>query len=96
MEQSKYDKENGIIGSLWEKEGRNGRYMSGEIWIDGKQVRVVCFANRKRPGKNDRDWTVKAAEDRPAAAPRQEERQAYQAPTEPTEAEKKFNDDIPF
>ena len=36
------------IGSLWEKTSKNGEpYMSGELLINGKTVKIIVFRNKQ-------------------------------------------------
>ena len=56
------------IGSLWEKTSANGvQYMSGELLINGKTVKIVAFRNKqewideneKRP-----QWEIQKSKDK--------------------------------
>lgn len=56
------------IGSLWEKTSANGLpYMSGELLINGKTVKIVAFRNKqewideneKRP-----QWEIQVSKDK--------------------------------
>lgn len=46
------------MGSLWENDGKGGKYLKGNITIDGVKHDIICFSNNKRPGKSDPDWQV--------------------------------------
>ena len=36
------------IGSLWEKTSKNGEpYMSGELLINGKTIKIIVFRNKQ-------------------------------------------------
>ena len=56
------------IGSLWERTSKNGEpYMSGELLINGKTVKIVVFRNKqewideneKRP-----QWEIQKSKDK--------------------------------
>lgn len=54
---------NKYIGAAWVKEGRNGKFMSGNIEIDGQKVNFLMFKNdRKRPDRKDPDYQFVLAE----------------------------------
>jgi hypothetical protein len=48
------------IGGLWEKVTKNGSvFLSGNIEIDGKKVRISCFQNGyKKAGDNQPDLRI--------------------------------------
>ncbi len=56
------------VGSLWERTSKNGEpYMSGELIINGKTVKIVAFRNKqewideneKRP-----QWEIRKSKDK--------------------------------
>ena len=56
------------IGSLWERTSKNGEpYMSGELLINGKTVKIIVFRNKqewideneKRP-----QWEIQKSKDK--------------------------------
>jgi len=36
------------IGALWGKEGKKGKFWSGELTINGQKVQIVAFPREKR------------------------------------------------
>ena len=54
------------IGALWEKESRKGQsFMSGEIEVNGRKVKIVCFKNtHKEEGDKRPDWNILESEER--------------------------------
>jgi len=71
------------IRALWLKEGKKGKFMSGEIEVSGEKLRVMVFKNDK--GDNDKrpDYRIMMAVD--------DEQEAY-APDPPPDDD----DSIPF
>jgi len=51
------------IGALWKREGKNQRYLSGKLNIDGKVTNVVVFVNKFKEKENQPDFRI--YEDRP-------------------------------
>ena len=51
------------IGALWKREGKNQRYLSGKLTIDGKVTNVVIFVNKFKEKDNQPDFRI--YEDRP-------------------------------
>lgn len=51
------------IGALWKREGKNQRYLSGKLTIDGKVTNVVVFVNKFKEKENQPDFRI--YEDRP-------------------------------
>lgn len=59
------------IGAFWLKESRDGKkYMTGDITIDGRKIKVVMFSNKKRPDKKDPDYRLFLSEERGAGGGR--------------------------
>lgn len=53
------------IGALWLKQGRKGKFMSGEIEIAGTKYPVVIFKNDlKQPGEKTPDYRIFPAQPR--------------------------------
>ena len=73
------------IGALWLKDGKKGKFMSGQIELDGKKISVLVFKNNKTKPTHP-DYQIVLAEDR-GQRPQQ-----YQSGPEP------FEDDseVPF
>jgi hypothetical protein len=47
------------LGALWEKEGKKGKYFSGNVTIEGNRQYFVVFRNdKKTPGSNQPDWNI--------------------------------------
>lgn len=49
---------NNSIGALWEKEGKAGKYMSGQIEIGGNKINIVVFKNTNKKKENHPDWNI--------------------------------------
>ena len=49
-----YQKNPDEIGALWTK----SNYMSGNIEIEGKQIRIVCFPNDRKREEKHPDWKI--------------------------------------
>jgi len=60
------------IGGLWLKDGKNGKYFSGEIELFGTKQHIFIFKNMyKEEGSNQPDYRILLPkEDAPAAAPK--------------------------
>lgn len=58
MNISDYDRKKKVIAKFWEKNGTKGPYMSGYLQDleTGERTNVMCWQNKKRPGKKDPDW----------------------------------------
>ena len=69
------------IGALWLKEGKNGKFMSGEIEIDGEKTSILVFKNTYKEKPNQPDYKILPASDNR----RRETRQSDD-----------FEDDVPF
>ena len=58
-----WDKNNGIVGRIWEKTSKAGKpFISGYLYIEGQKIDLVGFQNKKREGKNDPDWILKISD----------------------------------
>jgi len=55
--------ENRKVGAIWEKEGANGRFYSGELLINGRKIKIVLFKNKDKQG-NQPDWDILVARKR--------------------------------
>jgi len=50
------------IGALWVKEGKNGKYLSGNVEIGGVKHAVIVFKNTlKKEGERTPDYRIFAA-----------------------------------
>lgn len=53
------------IGALWINEKNGKKYMSGDVTIDGQQVRIVVFKNTyKEEGTKQPDYNILISERR--------------------------------
>lgn len=50
------------LGALWEKEGKNGKYMTGVIKIAGVETRLVLFRNDRKESDKHPDWQIYLSE----------------------------------
>jgi hypothetical protein len=55
------------IGALWVKNGPKGQYMTGDIEIDGKKTKLVCFLNQYKKEEKHPDWRIMESEPRAQA-----------------------------
>jgi hypothetical protein len=55
--------ENRKVGAIWEKEGANGKFYSGELLINGRKIKIVLFKNKDKQG-NQPDWDILVARER--------------------------------
>ena len=47
------------IGALWVKEGKKGKFFSGNVEIDGQKVDIVIFKNTyKEEGSRQPDYKI--------------------------------------
>mgnify|MGYP001220537937 FL=1 len=47
------------LGALWKQAGRSQNYLSGHVTVDGKQQKVVVFANKnKKDNERAPDYRV--------------------------------------
>lgn len=54
-----YNKNSDEIGALWIKKSSSGNeFMSGNIEIEGKQIKIVCFYNDKKLSDKQPDWKI--------------------------------------
>jgi hypothetical protein len=52
------------LGALWRVDGKNQSFYSGEIKVDGKPVKIVCFTNKnKQSNSNQPDLRIYASTD---------------------------------
>lgn len=55
------------VGAFWLKEGKNGKFMSGEInEAIPAGARLFCFKNTYKNADNQPDYTLNMADDEPA------------------------------
>jgi len=51
------------IGALWEKtSGRGANFLTGEVEIDGKKIKLVCFKNGYKEQEKHPDWRIYLSE----------------------------------
>ena len=74
------------IGALWIRDGKQGKFMAGEIEVGGMTVPVMVFRNRKGDNPKRPDYQVMVKE---------EEGQGGGPPRNPAPADYS-DDDIPF
>lgn len=74
-------------GALWLKDGKNGKFMAGEIQVNQQSIPVFIFKNDKGDNPKRPDYTIhRQAEDE-------------YTPTEPEPTPQSFapsDDDVPF
>lgn len=47
------------IGGLWKKTSKNGAsYLSGNVEIDGKKIRISVFPNKYKKKETSPDYTI--------------------------------------
>src|SRR5215471_5266161 len=46
------------IGALWIGEGRNGKFMSGRLDINGEEIRILVFKNSYKEERKHPDYVV--------------------------------------
>ena len=46
------------IGALWIKEGQNGKFMSGNVEINGVKHPILVFKNTKKEKDNQPDYKI--------------------------------------
>lgn len=54
------------VGALWLKEGKKGKFMSGEYQPDGRngpKTHLLIFKNGKKDKPNDPDYLINVADD---------------------------------
>jgi len=50
------------FGSLWENSSKNGQvFLGGEIIINGKKIKVVCFKRFEKKNDKEPDWDILTA-----------------------------------
>lgn len=56
------EKEKGRLrdfGALWNKESEKmGKYMSGEIEVLDRRIRIVVFSNKQKDSETQPDWRI--------------------------------------
>lgn len=95
------------IGALWRRESRNGaEYLTGEVTIDGKLTRIVCFRAKSEHPKAPH-WRIlisRPREERGPAEAHGESAAFYDRPEQrdhpnPPKKDEPFqatDDDVPF
>lgn len=69
------------LGALWLKDGKNGKYMSGRIEINGEKINIVVFKNTYKEKENQPDYKILRSRPKTDA---------------PQQTADTFEDDIPF
>ncbi len=52
------------IGAIWERDGKGGVFLSGEIEVDGQKVKFVAFRNKYKKEEKHPDWRILAGQER--------------------------------
>lgn len=52
------------IGALWVKDGKNDKFMTGQIKIDGVVTRVIVFKNKYKETTKHPDYKIYLAKER--------------------------------
>lgn len=63
-EQTKSDWKERELGALWTREGKSGKFWSGKISLDGKDVDIIVYKNKDK-GDNDKAPSLRVYKDRP-------------------------------
>lgn len=93
MSLSDYDRQNGIVGRIWNKVSRAGNnFKSGFLHIGGKKLDIVIFPNKKRPDKNDPDYVIKISD----PVEKRQEKRAVEIAADMFDNVPEDNDNIPF
>lgn len=45
-------------GALWLKDGKNGKFMSGQVELDGRKINILVFKNTHKEQPNHPDYTI--------------------------------------
>ena len=81
------------IGALWLKDGKKGKFMTGNIELGEKEISVFVFKNDKGDNSRRPDYQIMIADDEQQPA-------APEPPPKPTTGEPVYPDDndtdIPF
>mgnify|MGYP003290381841 CR=1 FL=1 len=56
--QEKTEVKNESIGALWIAETKAGKFMSGEIELDGKKTRIIVFRNNYKTEEKHPDYRI--------------------------------------
>lgn len=99
------EQERDQLGALWRRESRNGaEYLTGEITIDGKMTRIVCFRTTSQHPKAPH-WRILISKPREERdEPARDSGSFYDRPEQrdhpnPPKREEPFvatDDDVPF
>ena len=74
------------IGALWLKNGKSGKFMSGEVEIDGRKYQILVFKNNYKDSDNKPDYIIHLPDDIDGGVHGKEPERNYQ---------KEDKDDIP-
>ena len=56
--ETKQENKNQNIGALWINEGKNIKYLAGEIELDGKVTKIVVFKNSYKTEEKHPDYRI--------------------------------------
>ena len=56
---SETQKKDDSIGALWERTGPHGKYLSGEVEVEGKKIPIIAFPNEYKKEEKHPDWRIK-------------------------------------
>lgn len=56
--QEKKETKNESIGALWINEGKNIKYLAGEITLDGEVTKIVVFKNSYKTEEKHPDYRI--------------------------------------
>ena len=51
------------IGALWEKTNDFGKYMIGNVEIEGKKYPIICYINEFKSSPVKPDWIIELAKE---------------------------------
>lgn len=52
------------LGALWVKTGKNGKFMSGVVEIDGVKTNIIVFKNDHKENEKHPDYKIYLGEDK--------------------------------
>ena len=67
------DKKNKSIGALWVNEGKNIKYLAGEIEVNGETVKIVVFKNSYKTEEKHPDYRIYLKASKKEAEPETDE-----------------------
>ena len=85
------------IGALWLKNGKSGKFMSGEVEIDGRKYQILVFKNNYKDSDNKPDYIIHLPDDIDGGVHGKEPERNYRERPDPQDQEPdEPSDDIPF